>query len=146
MSLNFNIIDVLEKQIVNIQPIIQSQDNKISFLLVFCCLPISQFEHFEEMFSCLALTCLGKFFSILLMLLWIFSIFILLYGLYPKNKFEFIDSEINAGDYIKFLKKDYEKVQNILSNKINYVKKASILILLWCIILVIVEMMYWRVL
>ncbi|VEI48265.1 Uncharacterised protein [Actinobacillus equuli] len=31
MSLNFNIIDVLEKQIVNMQPMIQSQDNKISF-------------------------------------------------------------------------------------------------------------------
>lgn len=146
MSLNFSIINVLEKQIVNMQPMIQSQDNKISFLLVFCCLPVSQLEHFEELLSCLAFIFLGKFFSILLIILWVLSIFILLYSLYPKNKFEFIDPEINLEDYIKFLKEDYKKVQDILSKKINYVQKASILILLWCIILVIVEMMYWRVL
>lgn len=125
MSLNFSIINVLEKQIVNMQPMIQSQDNKISFLLVFCCLPVSQLEHFEELLSCLAFIFLGKFFSILLIILWVLSIFILLYSLYPKNKFEFIDPEINLEDYIKFLKEDYKKVQDILSKKINYVQKSK---------------------
>ncbi|HDR1227016.1 TPA: hypothetical protein QB248_001160 [Pasteurella multocida] len=146
MNSNFNIIDVLEKQIVNMQPIIQGQDNKISFLLVFCCLPVSQLEHFEKMLSFLTFTCLGRFLLILLVILWIFSIFTLLYGLVPKNKFRFIDAEINQEDYITFLKEDYEKVQYILSNKINCVKKASILILLWCAILVISEIFYWGVL
>ncbi|AHG78577.1 hypothetical protein [Mannheimia varigena] len=146
MSLNFNIIDVLEKQIVNMQPMIQSQDNKISFFLVFCCLPVSQLEHFEKMLSYLTLTCLGKFFSILLVISWILSIFILLYGLYPKNKFEFINLETNEENYRKFLERDYKKVRDILSNKIKYVKIASGLILLWCAILVISEMIYWGVL
>ncbi|QIM67746.1 hypothetical protein A4G16_10450 [Mannheimia granulomatis] len=146
MSLNFNIIDVLEKQIVNMQPMIQSQDNKISFFLVFCCLPVSQLEHFEKMFSYLTLACLGKIVSILLVISWIFSIFVLLYGLYPKNKFEFINLETNEENYRKFLERDYKKVRDILSNKIKYVKIASGLILLWCAILVISEMIYWGVL
>ncbi|MGC6248303.1 hypothetical protein ACNO7P_07650, partial [Bisgaard Taxon 45] len=111
MSSNFNIIDVLEKQIVNMQPIIQSQDNKISFLLVFCCLPISQLEHFEKMLPCLTLTCLGRLLLILLIVLWICSIFVLLYGLYPKNKFKFINVETNEENYRIFLENDYKKVK-----------------------------------
>lgn len=138
---NINTINIYEKLISNLQPMIQSQDNKISFLLVLCCLPIGQIDYFEKVFKCIISSYeLGGYLIIFQYGVWVSSIAILLYGLVPRKYFE---REIPEDDalYLRFIKSDYNRSMRILLKKIFYIRLSLIFIGIWSLLL-IVEIIY----
>lgn len=138
---NINVINIYEKLISNLQPIIQSQDNKISFLLVLCCLPVSQIDYFERIFKCIVSSYeLGGYLVILQYGIWVASIAILLYGLAPRKYFEIKIPEDDVS-YLRFIKDDYNRTMKILLKKIFYVRLSLIFIGAWGLSLMI-EIIY----
>lgn len=129
--------EVYEKFISDLQSMIQSQDNKISFLLALCCLPIGQIEFFKKIFNYVvnsynfgfALISIQYFF-------WVGSIAILLYALSPRKSFN-KDIPNNASQYFIFIKNDYKRVMKILVNKIFYIKLSLLFISVWSLFLII---------
>lgn len=129
--------EVYEKFISDLQSMIQSQDNKISFLLALCCLPIGQIEFFKKIFNYVVNCCNFGFILISIQyFFWVGSIAILLYALSPRKYFN-KDIPNNAASYFIFIKNDYKRVMKILVNKIFYIKLSLLFIGVWSLFLIV---------